>query len=254
MLVIPAIDVLEGKPVRLRQGDFARVIGVPGTPLGRATAFAEAGAEWLHVVDLDGARSGGWRNLDLIAEIAASVPIPIQAGGGARDAGQIEAALGRGVRRVIVGTAAVEMPERAAAWCAAYGDRLAISLDARGGRLMARGWTARSPVRTVTLAAALAAAGASCFVYTDVRRDGTLGGIDVSGLSGLLRLGVPVLVAGGVATYGDLERLRDAGAAGAVVGRAILEGRLDLRRAIRIAGESDGKRSAEPGTARTSSS
>lgn len=237
MLVIPAIDVLEGKPVRLRQGDFARVIGVPGTPLGRATAFAEAGAEWLHVVDLDGARSGGWRNLDLIAEIAASVPIPIQAGGGARDTEQIEAALQRGVRRVIVGTAAVESPAQAAAWCAAYGDRLAISLDARGGRLMERGWTSKSRVETVTRAGALAAAGASCFVYTDVSRDGMLGGIDVGGLSGLLQLGVPLLVAGGVATYRDLERLRDTGAAGAIVGRAVLEGRLDLGRAIRIAAQ-----------------
>jgi phosphoribosylformimino-5-aminoimidazole carboxamide ribotide isomerase len=187
------------------------------------------------VVDLDGARSGGWRNLDLIAQIAGSVPVPVQAGGGARDAGQIEAALERGVRRVIVGTAAVEMPERAAAWCAAYGDRLAISLDARDGRLVARGWTAQSSIRTISLAAQLAAAGASCFVYTDVRRDGTLEGIDVAGLSGLFRLGVPVLVAGGVTTYRDLERLRDAGAAGAIVGRAFLEGRLDLRRAIRIA-------------------
>jgi phosphoribosylformimino-5-aminoimidazole carboxamide ribotide isomerase len=235
MLVIPAIDLLEGNPVRLRQGDFGRVIGVAGTPLGLATAFADAGAEWLHVVDLDGARNGGWRHLDLIAEMAASVPIPIQAGGGARDSGQIEAALERGVRRVIVGTAAVESPAQAAAWCAAYGDRLAISLDARGGRLMARGWMSRSRVETITLAAALAAAGASCFVYTDVRRDGTLGGIDVEGLGGLLQLGVPLLVAGGVATYRDLERLRDAKAAGAIVGRALLEGRLDLRRAIRNA-------------------
>jgi len=235
MLVIPAIDVLQGKPVRLRQGDFARVIGVAGTPLELATGFAEAGAEWLHVVDLDGARSGGWQNLDLIAEMAASVPVPVQAGGGARDAGQLEAALGRGIRRVIVGTAAVEMPERAAAWCAAYGDRLAISLDARGGRLTTRGWTAQSPVQTLTLAAGLAAAGASCFVYTDVRRDGTLAGVDVDGLSRLVGLGVPVLAAGGVSSYGDLERLRDAGAAGAIVGRAVLEGRLDLRRAIRTA-------------------
>lgn len=237
MLVIPAIDLLDGKPVRLRQGDYARVIDVAGTPLELATAFVDAGAQWLHVVDLDGARSGGWRNLDLIAEIAASISVPVQTGGGARDAGQIEAALARGVRRVIVGTAAVEAPGQAAAWCAAYGDRLAIGLDARGGRLMARGWTAQSPVRTLTLATALAAAGASSFVYTDVRRDGTLGGIDVDGLSGLLGLGVPVLVAGGVATYRDLERLRDAGAAGAIVGRAFLEGRLDLGHAIRIAAQ-----------------
>jgi phosphoribosylformimino-5-aminoimidazole carboxamide ribotide isomerase len=237
MLVIPAIDLLEGNPVRLRQGDFARVIGVAGTAVGLATAFAEAGAQWLHVVDLDGARNGGWRHLDLIAEMAASVPIPIQAGGGARDTGQIEAALERGVRRVIVGTAAVESPAQAAAWCAAYGDRLAISLDARGGRLMARGWTSKSRVETVTLAAALAAAGASCFVYTDVSRDGTLGGIDTKGLSGLLHLGVPLLVAGGLASYRDLERLREAGAAGAIVGRAILEGRLDLGRAIRTAAQ-----------------
>jgi len=235
MLVIPAIDLLEGKPVRLRRGSFDDVIAVAGSPLELATAFVEAGAPWLHVVDLDGARSGGWRQLDLIAEIAAAIPVPVQAGGGARDPRQIEAALGRGIRRVIVGTAAVEMPDQVAAWCANYGDRLAVSLDARNGQVMTRGWTARSPVPAFELAARLAQAGARCFVYTDVRRDGTLEGVEVDSLSQLLRLNVPVLVAGGVATYADLEHLREAGAAGAVVGRALLEGRIDLRRAIQVA-------------------
>lgn len=254
MQVFPAIDVLGGRPVRLRQGDFGRVTRIEHSPEALAARFVAAGAEWLHVVDLDGARAGGWRNLNLIARIAAALPVAVQAGGGARDAEQIEAALARGIKRVIVGTAAVERPELAAAWCATYGDRLAISLDARDNRLMVRGWTSGSDVEMVMLAGRLAAAGAACFVYTDVRRDGTLEGVEPGDWRSLLPLGVPVLVAGGIATYRDLERLRDAGAAGAIVGRALLEGRLDLRRAIRIARESGGRRSAQPGTARTSPS
>ena len=235
MLVIPAIDLLQGKPVRLRQGDFQRVIDVAGSPLELARTLAEAGAPWLHLVDLDGARAGSWQQLDVIAQIAASVEVPVQAGGGARTETQIEAALARGIARVIVGTAAAETPEQAAAWCRRYGERLAISLDSHDGRLLTRGWMASSGVEGAALASQLAAAGAACFISTDVRRDGMLQGIDAGNLGELLRLGVPVLVAGGVATYEDLERLRDAGAAGAIVGRALLEGRLDLKRAMRAA-------------------
>lgn len=235
MLVIPAIDLLGGKPVRLRQGDFQNVIEVAGSPLGLAAGFAEAGAPWLHLVDLDGARSGGWRHLDLIAEVAASISVPVQAGGGARTAADIEAAFTRGIQRVIVGTAAVETPGLAAAWCAAYGDRLAIGLDVRNRQLVTHGWMAGSPVPFLEVASELAEAGARCFVYTDVRRDGTLAGIAAEPLSDLRSLGVPVLVAGGVTTYRDLETLRNAGAAGAIVGRALLEARLDLRRAIQLA-------------------
>ena len=234
MLIIPAIDLLGGNAVRLEQGDFARVTDFGSDPIALALGFAEAGAPWLHVVDLDGARLGYWSHLDLIGDIAAAAGVPVQAGGGARDLGQVEAALERGVARVIVGTAATESPAVAASWAARFGPRLVFSLDTRGRRVLTRGWRGESSQDPGTLAATLRDAGARRFIHTDTARDGTLGGPDLSSLSVLLPLGVPVLVAGGVASYADLEAIRDAGAEGAIVGRALLEGKIELGAALRL--------------------
>lgn len=235
MLILPAIDLLDGRPVRLRQGDFQQVTRFGDDAVGLARAFAEAGAPWLHVVDLDGARRGGWRNLALIAEIVAAVPIPVQAGGGARRIDDVEAALTRGVARVVVGTAAIESPAGFGEWTARFGERLAVSLDLRDGAVALRGWTAESTVDLLTLAQRLRAAGVTRFVQTDVRRDGTLDGVDLTGLSTLLPLGLPVIVAGGIASVRDIEAVRDAGAEGAIVGRALLDGTLDVRQALTVA-------------------
>jgi phosphoribosylformimino-5-aminoimidazole carboxamide ribotide isomerase len=238
MLIIPAIDLLGGRPVRLRQGDFDQVTGFGDDAVGLARQFAAAGAPWLHVVDLDGARAGAWRNLDLIAEIAASVPSPIQAGGGARSIEAVDAALRRGVARVVVGTAAVESPTSFAAWTARFGPQLAVSLDVRDAAVATRGWTKESTVDLLTLARSLQAAGVVRFVQTDVRRDGTLEGVDLTTLTSLLPLRLPVIVAGGIASLRDIEALRDAGAEGAIIGRAILDGTLDLGQALAAAGAS----------------
>ncbi len=236
MLIFPAIDLIGGRAVRLAQGNFQRMTDFGPDPLRIALGYLEAGASWLHVVDLDGARAGGWRNLEVIARIAAAAPIPVQAGGGARNRGQIAAALDHGIARVIIGTAAVESVDRVAEWAAAFGDRLAVSLDARDGYVMARGWTAGSPMNVLALADALKANGVARFIYTEIQRDGMLAGVDLDGLRKLLPLGVPVIVAGGVHSYADIEQLRDAGAEGAIIGRAFLEDRLDVREAVRIAG------------------
>lgn len=234
MLIIPAIDLLGGRAVRLEQGDFARVTDFGPDPIELARRFAGEGAPWLHVVDLDGARSGHWCHLDVIAEIVASAGVPVQAGGGARDLAQVEAALERGVARVIVGTA-TESPAIAASWAARFGPRLVFSLDTRDRRILTQGWRIQSADDPVALAETLRDAGARRFIHTDTVRDGMLRGPDLSGLSALLPLGVPVLVAGGVATYADLEAIRDAGAEGAIVGRALLEGKIELAPALTIA-------------------
>lgn len=235
MKVLPAIDLLDGRPVRLRQGDFDQVTRFGDDAMALARCFEAQGAEWLHVVDLDGARSGRWRNLEVIAQLVAAVSLPVQAGGGAREMPDIEAALEVGVARVVVGTAAIASPTTFEGWARRYGDRIAASLDVRGDRLAIQGWTAESTASLLTIAHALRAAGARRFIHTNVRRDGTLGGVDLAGLRSLEPLGLPVIVAGGVASVDDVGALREAGAEGVIIGRALLDGSLDLVDAVRVA-------------------
>jgi phosphoribosylformimino-5-aminoimidazole carboxamide ribotide isomerase len=235
MLILPAIDLLGGRPVRLRQGDFDQVTRFGEDAVALARGFAADGAPWLHLVDLDGARRGHWCNLEVIARIAAAVDVPVQAGGGAREMRDVEAALESGVARVIVGTAAIESPSTFQPWASRFGDRLAVSLDVRGDTLAVRGWTAESGSGLLAGAQALRAAGAVRFIHTNVRHDGTLQGVDLGGLQTLKPLRVPVIVAGGIASLEDLEALRDAGAEGAIVGRALLDGSLDLSEALGVA-------------------
>jgi phosphoribosylformimino-5-aminoimidazole carboxamide ribotide isomerase len=242
MLILPAIDLLGGRAVRLEQGDFARVTDFGPDPVELARMLVDAGADWLHVVDLDGARRGHWCHLDVIAEIVKAAGVSVQAGGGARDLAQVEAALERGVARVIVGTAATESPAAAASWAARFGSRLVFSLDTRNRKVVTEGWRNESEGDVVELAETLRDAGARRFIHTDTVRDGTLRGPDLAGLSALLPLGIPVLVAGGVAAYADLEAIRDAGAEGAIVGRALLQGKIELGRALTIAKGNQPKR------------
>ena len=243
MVILPAIDLLDGRPVRLRQGDFDRVTRFGDDAVTLAQRWVDEGAEWLHVIDLDGARSGQWCHLPLIAEIASAVAVPVQAGGGAREMGDVEAALSAGVARVVVGTAAIESPSTFQRWATRFGHRLAVSLDVRGEALAVRGWTAQSGGRLLDVAQSLRAAGASRFIHTDVQRDGTMDGVDLRGLQALLPLGLPVIVAGGAASVADVQALRAAGAEGAIIGRALLDGSLDLADALRVAAEPRGSRS-----------
>jgi phosphoribosylformimino-5-aminoimidazole carboxamide ribotide isomerase len=237
MMILPAIDLLDGRPVRLRQGDFEQVTRFGDDAVVLARRWVDAGAQWLHVVDLDGARSGQWRNLALIAEIASAVAVPVQAGGGAREMGDVEAALAAGVARVVVGTAAIESPSTFQPWATRFGRRLAVSLDVRDETLAVRGWTAQSGGGLLAMAQTLRAAGAARFIHTNVHHDGTLHGVDLTGLQTLMPLGLPVMVAGGIAGTADLQALRDAGAEGAIIGRALLDGSLDLADALRVAAD-----------------
>ena len=240
MLILPAIDLTGGRVVRTVGGDRGRLLEYPIDPLTIARRYAEAGAPWLHLVDLDGARAGAFLNLPLIERIARAVPIPVQVGGGARSLPQVRAALDAGAARVVVGTAAVDRPEEVAGWGAEFGQRLVVALDARAERLLADGWEREVDADRSLMAVArrLAEGGVARFIHTDVQRDGTLAGPDLAGLQALLALGRPVLVAGGVGGEADLHALREAGAEGVIVGRAFLEGRLDVRRAIALSARS----------------
>ncbi|MHB1526090.1 MAG: 1-(5-phosphoribosyl)-5-[(5-phosphoribosylamino)methylideneamino]imidazole-4-carboxamide isomerase [Candidatus Dormibacteria bacterium] len=235
MLVIPAIDLLAGGSVRLVQGRYDRVLSYQADPVELAQRYRALGASWLHVVDLDGARQGRWVNLGRISEIAAAAGIPVQAGGGARDRKSVEAALSQGVRRVIISTAALADADLLEALVQDFGEAIVVSLDARRGRLMARGWLADTGEELAEAARRMVDCGVRRLVHTDTLRDGTMAGADLAGLGQLLPLGAEIMVAGGIGHYHDLERLRDAGAEAAIVGRALSEGSLDLKRALAVA-------------------
>ncbi|MGA9775574.1 MAG: 1-(5-phosphoribosyl)-5-[(5-phosphoribosylamino)methylideneamino] imidazole-4-carboxamide isomerase [Candidatus Dormiibacterota bacterium] len=233
MLIVPAIDLLHGRVVRLVQGRYDHVLTYPTSAVSLALEYRDQGASWLHVVDLEGARDGTTRNLATVREIVQATGLRVQVGGGARSAQAIDRLLRAGAQRVVVGTALLERPSTLTRLAARFGERLVVSLDARHGRLLGRGWTAASEVTLLDGAARAVGAGIRRLVYTDTARDGTLAGVEPGELCRLTRMGVPVMAAGGIAAPADLAALRTAGAEAAIIGRALLEGRVDLRSATR---------------------
>lgn len=239
MEIIPAIDLRAGRVVRLAQGDYARETRYDVAPLDLARQYADAGSTWLHVVDLDGARSGLLENLRVIEALAAT-GLRVQCGGGVRGEEDLVRLYDAGVGRVVVGSLSVREPALVAHWIARYGnERLCIALDARhdereGWLLPVKGWTEPSTIRLDELAPQYAAAGARHLLCTDIDRDGMLAGPNVA-LYRQLRgwaPGLAVQASGGVRDAGDLRALRDAGAAGAILGRSLLEGRLTIAEAL----------------------
>jgi phosphoribosylformimino-5-aminoimidazole carboxamide ribotide isomerase len=236
VILYPAIDLKGGACVRLAQGDMSRATLFNADPAAQARSFAAAGAEWLHVVDLDGAFAGRSVNAGAVAAILAALRLPLQLGGGIRDMAAIESWLGRGVARVILGTAAVKNPALLRAAARAFPGRIAVGIDARDGRVAVEGWAETSELDALTLARRVEEAGVAAIVFTDIARDGLMAGVDVAGSAALARaVRIPVIASGGVGGIEDIERLAEAGLAGAVVGRALYEGRLDLAAAIRLA-------------------
>lgn len=225
--VIPAIDVLEGRCVRLLEGRREHVTIEGGDPGQAAARFAAEGAGRLHVVDLDAAFSG--LPTEGVVERVAAASVPVQVGGGLRDAGAIQGALDAGAARAIVGTAALGDVETLAE---RFGDRLVVAIDARDGHVVADGWISETGVTAGDLARRCAAAGVRRLLVTSTRRDGSLRGPDVELLSDLLAARLPVLAAGGIASLDDLVRLRDLGCEGAVVGSALWSGRFTLGEAL----------------------
>jgi phosphoribosylformimino-5-aminoimidazole carboxamide ribotide isomerase len=234
MILYPAIDLKDGACVRLLQGDMAtaRVFGTD--PAAQAAAFAAAGAEWLHLVDLDGAFAGRPANAAAVRAILAAVTLPCQLGGGIRDMATIEAWLAEGVARVILGTAAVEDPDLVRRAARAFPGRVAVGIDARGGIVATRGWAEATNVTAADLARRFEDAGVAAIIYTDIDRDGAMAGPNVAATAALARaVRLPVIASGGVSRLSDLVALCDTGAvAGAIVGRALYEGAIDLAQAL----------------------
>ena len=243
MLVLPAIDLRAGKVVRLAQGDYDRQTSYHDEPAGVARQFTQAGASWIHVVDLDAARSGELANLPALAAIrqAIGAGVHIEFGGGARDDQRVEQILQAGADRVVVGSAAIDdWPwfERLVHRDGMAG-RIALGLDAREGMLAARGWTEQTQLNAVDVAARVRGWPLGAIVYTDIARDGMLGGVNVAQTARIIVASdLPVVASGGVSAMDDVIACRDAGCAGVIIGRAWYEGRIDLSEALKLADRS----------------
>ena len=237
MEVIPAIDLRGGRCVRLFQGDYARETVYSDDPVEVALRWQGMGAVRLHVVDLDGAASGEPVNLGVIESIAGSLTSPIQMGGGIRDMGAVERALGIGVGRVVLGTSAVGNPDLVEAACRRFGpEALIVGVDARDGLVATRGWRESSDVTAIDLVHQMAALGVRRFVYTDISRDGTMTEPNFQAIEELMNDSDAVVIAsGGVSSIEHLRRLAGLGVEGAIVGKALYEGAIDLREAIAAA-------------------
>lgn len=237
--VFPAVDISGGRCVRLLQGRFGTETVYSDDPVEVARGFSSAGARWLHIVDLDGARTGVAANRDLVIEVVKAASCPVQAGGGVRTMDDVEELLMAGANRVVLGTVALEDPEAMRKACERFGERIAVSLDARGGELATHGWTVGSGVPLLDAVRAFSDAGVAWFIYTDVGRDGTLAGPDIEGLLRLAsQTSLPVIASGGIGTLDELRsvaRLRSQGIAGAIVGRALYEHKFDVREAMHAA-------------------
>ncbi len=233
MELYPAVDVQGGRVVRLRQGEAQHATTYAGEPVAVARSFARDGARWVHFVDLDRAFGRG-DNRDLAQRFLAATQVKVQVGGGLRTEEAIAEMLDWGAARVVIGTKAVMDPAIVARLLARHGtDRLAIGIDAKHGQVVVRGWTEVFDLTALELAARVKGQGARTVIYTDVARDGMLAGPDVAGARTIAALGLDVIASGGVASLDDLRQIRDAGLSGAVVGRALYEGRFTLSEALR---------------------
>ncbi len=235
MIVLPAIDILDGKAVRLLRGDFAQRTEYDADPVDAARRWVEAGARALHVVDLDGARSGVPANLEHVRRIAAAVHVPVQVGGGLRDAEAVSDALQAGAARVVLGTAAMRDIDFLDEVIVQHRERLVVSIDARDGRLAASGWTEQTAIPVQSVIESLSRRGVHRFVYSDIQRDGTLSGPDldeVTRIAGLVR--GSFVYSGGIASVADLAALaglRQVNLTGVIVGKALYEGRFGVAEA-----------------------
>ncbi|MQT12915.1 1-(5-phosphoribosyl)-5-[(5-phosphoribosylamino)methylideneamino]imidazole-4-carboxamide isomerase [Segnochrobactrum spirostomi] len=238
MILFPAIDLKEGRCVRLVRGEMDQATVFNDDPAAQAESFARAGFSWLHVVDLDGAFAGASRNAAAVEAILARIDLPVQLGGGIRDRAAIEGWLEKGVRRVILGTVAVRDPDLVRAAAKAHPGRVVVGIDARGGRVAVEGWAETSEMAAVDLARAFEDAGVAAIVYTDINRDGLLKGLNLPATLELARaVSIPVIASGGLAGLGDVERLLAPEAAileGAIAGRALYDGRLDPAAALAL--------------------
>jgi phosphoribosylformimino-5-aminoimidazole carboxamide ribotide isomerase len=238
MILYPAIDLKGGNAVRLLRGDMAQATVFNTDPAAQAKSFAAQGCRWLHVVDLDGAFAGKSVNGEAVRAILEAVSVPVQLGGGIRDAAAIDAWLGAGIARIVLGTAALRDPDLVRRACKAHPGRIAVGIDARGGKVAVQGWAETSDMSAGELAKALEDAGAAAIIYTDIDRDGALEGVNLDATLALARATrTPVIASGGVSSIADIEKLKAVahlGIAGVICGRALYDGRLDLKQALSL--------------------
>jgi len=236
VILFPAIDLKNGEAVRLQQGDMARATVFNRDPAEQAKAFAQQGFEYLHLVDLDGAFAGKPVNAAAVERILAAVKIPVQLGGGIRDRATIDGWLGKGVARVIIGTAAVRDPALVKEAARAHSGRVAVGLDAREGKVAVEGWAATSELSALDIARRFEDAGVAAIIYTDVARDGMLKGLNLDATIALAgKISIPVIASGGLASMDDVRALLEPRAQklqGAIAGRALYDGRLDAAAAL----------------------
>lgn len=237
MILYPAIDLKGGHCVRLLRGDMEKATVFNTDPGAQAKSFVDAGAAWVHVVDLDGAIAGRPANAPAVESILKTVSVPVQLGGGIRDDAGVDAWLGRGVARIVLGTAALKNPDLVRRACRRHPGKIAVGVDARDGKVAVDGWTSTSETTVDDLAQRFADAGVAALIYTDIDRDGALQGPNVEATARLARTApMPVIASGGVSSLDDLAALKNAAPMldGVICGRALYDGRIDLSAAMRI--------------------
>jgi len=241
MILFPAIDLKGGQCVRLKLGDMAQATVFNNDPAAQAQSFEAQGFHWLHLVDLDGAFAGRSVNAAAVEAILAAVTIPVQLGGGIRDLAMIETWLARGIRRVILGTVALRDPNLVKDACRRFPGRIAVGIDAKGGKVAVEGWAETSELSAIDLARRFADAGVAAIIFTDVDRDGVLKGLNIEATLALGKaVKIPVIASGGVASLADIRRLLEPDCAileGAISGRALYDGRLDAGEALKLIAE-----------------
>lgn len=240
MLIFPAIDLRDGQVVRLTEGDYDRMTVYGQDPLAVARSFRDAGAEYLHVVDLDAAREGGQKNFSVIETLARESGLALEVGGGARDEASARRYLDAGVYRVILGSAAVENPALLEQLAARYPGRIAAGIDARAGRVAIHGWKTVTDLSAMDFARSMPSRGVDTVIYTDIARDGMLSGPNIPVYAQLAQIpGLRVVASGGVSSEEDLRALRETGVYAAIVGKALYAGAIDLKRALKEAGKGE---------------
>lgn len=235
MIILPAIDIKDGKCVRLWKGDFQTAEQVAESYMDTARGFAEAGAQWIHMVDLDGAKSAQPVNADIFLDVAKHTPLRVELGGGIRSLDTVEYYLSGGISRVILGSIALKNPRIVKEAVAEYGGRIAVGIDAKNGKVAAEGWLDDSDVDYIALAREMIRAGVGTFIFTDISKDGTLSGVNAEQLSALAdatRGQCNIIASGGVHTIEDIRICREMGLYGTICGKSLYKGTLDLREAI----------------------
>ncbi len=235
MYILPAIDIKDGNCVRLLKGDYSTVQKVAQSPYIAAQSFADAGATWMHMVDLDGAKDAKLVNAELIADVAASSGLKVEVGGGIRDMKAVEYYLSKGIDRVILGSAAVKNQQLVIDAVKAYGDRIVVGIDAKDGMVRAEGWLDNSEINYIELAKHMESVGVKTIVFTDIEQDGTLEGPNLKQLDDLTHeVSCNIIASGGVAVLKDIINLAQLDVYGAICGKAIYSGTLDLKQALKM--------------------